>query len=111
MDLQSLLNPEYITAHLQNGIVLDLIQTPGNTFQTHPSMNNDQQNMIEPRFMNDNDISQTDEIQMQQSNGVHNVDDHGVTQAFLQYVNKQEHVSAVQQIIKNETQVIVSNKV
>lgn len=127
---QSLIAPEYIAAQIQNGLVVDIIPAqntettheqsqPTHIYQTSDGNNghttSQQQTLIERQYLQEVTLStpQThiqQEIQLQSNTANGNViiedPDRRLAAAFLQYVQKE-----APQLITNETQVIVSNKV
>lgn len=125
MIFQTLLNPEYITAHLQNAMVVDLIQssptvTPaGSTYQ---ESHGNQQMIDESRahYVREHSgigsgctlsaAKEIAELQIQED-GTVILDQHqnqGLTHSYVQYLQKPAATKLIQ---TNDTQVIVSNKV
>lgn len=127
MKLQSLLSPEYIAAQIQNGLVVDIIsapahetgheQNPTHIYQTTQDTGGEQQQqtLLERQYIHDVTMASAQaqiqqEIHLQSPSGNGSViiedPDRRLAAAFLQYVQKE-----APQLITNETQVIVSNKV
>lgn len=121
-----MLSPEYIAAQIQNGLVVDIISAPSHETgheqnQTHiyqttqDAGGEQQQTLLERQYIHEvtmagaqSQIQQEIHLQSPSGNGSVIIEDpdRRLAAAFLQYVQKE-----APQLITNETQVIVSNKV